>query len=68
MALIDVRDNKGLTPLMRAAWNGHEDIVEALLESGADKHAADDRGVTAMQRAEAVNERGIVHLLLQDLA
>ena len=53
---------------MRAAWNGHEDIVETLLESGADKHAADDRGVTAMQRAEAVNEQGIVHLLLQDLA
>ena len=63
--MVDVRDNEGLTPLMRAAWNGHEDIVAALVAGGADIHAVDDRGITALQRAGAENEQSIVRLLRQ---
>jgi ankyrin repeat protein len=50
---------------MRAAWNGHEDIVAALVAGGADIHAVDDRGITALQRAGAENEQSIVRLLRQ---
>ena len=55
-----MRDESGLTPLIRAAWNGHEGIVEALIAEQADVNAADSRGITALQRAKTGNETAII--------
>lgn len=38
----------GVTPLMVAAVLGHRAIVASLLAAGADVHASDDRGFTAL--------------------
>ncbi|MCA9019091.1 MAG: ankyrin repeat domain-containing protein, partial [Planctomycetaceae bacterium] len=38
----------GVTPLMAAAEHGHTTTLQRLLESGADLHASDDEGRTAL--------------------
>ena len=44
-------DLLGTSPLMVAAFNGDQDIVEALLASGARSDLADSEGKTARQFA-----------------
>lgn len=39
----DVRGNEGRTPLMQAAYKGHERIVTSLLKAGANPNAAESR-------------------------
>ncbi|KAI1822235.1 ankyrin repeat-containing domain protein [Xylaria intraflava] len=48
---LDLKDQKhGMTPLHRAAWNGHSECVRALLEAGADVRipVKDDNSRTAL--------------------
>ena len=33
-----------LTPLMRAAWNGHRDVVDTLIQAGANASRRDAEG------------------------
>ena len=40
-----------MTPLMRAARNGHSNVVAILLKKGADRSAVDERDQTAQQHA-----------------
>ncbi|MEN6545687.1 MAG: ankyrin repeat domain-containing protein, partial [Armatimonadia bacterium] len=47
------RDELGRTPLYQAAANGHTEIVELLLESGAQVNAKTDAGDTALGEATA---------------
>jgi uncharacterized protein len=49
----------GFTPLMEAAFNGQADMVEVLLDHGADRHLRDEEGRTAADHARA---RGHVSL------
>jgi N-acyl-D-amino-acid deacylase len=44
----DVRTRDGTTPLMVAALHGSAEMVELLLEHGADTRAVNQRGVTAL--------------------
>ena len=48
---ITIRALSGMTPLMLAAEKGQADIVQTLLERGADPNAQDDRGSTALMFA-----------------
>jgi uncharacterized protein len=41
----------GITPLMAAIEEGHEDLAVALIVWGADPHAVDKHGKTVMDRA-----------------
>ncbi|KAG9510925.1 Protein kinase C epsilon type, partial [Fragariocoptes setiger] len=43
---IDARDNEGFTPLIAAAYWGHNEIVELLIEHGADASAQSNQGYT----------------------
>ena len=48
---INVSDNKGYTPLIYAAYFGHEGMVDFLLDSGANACMKDKRGNTALMGA-----------------
>lgn len=53
------------TPLMRAAYEGHGDVVEALLACpGVDLMALNDRGQTALHLAAIHGDAGIFRVLL----
>ena len=49
---INKEDNVGLTPLHRAAYRGHEDVVKLLLLHGADKTKVRKRGKTPLDLAD----------------
>lgn len=59
-----LRDKWSAPALHRAASNGHIEIVELLLDHGADINAKDVLGATALHQAAAVQEP-VLHLLLK---
>ncbi|CBY33540.1 unnamed protein product, partial [Oikopleura dioica] len=61
----DERAAKGeMTPLMEAAYNGHEDIVTLLINHGVDINAKSSTGNTALMYACCRGHETIVHNLL----
>jgi len=60
---VNVSDNFGWTPLMSAAYCGHLEIVQFLLNLGANKRTRDRSGLTAAQLAVKKNYLSIVALL-----
>ena len=50
-AVVTVTNRHGRTPLHNAAWRGDEELVALLLAKGADVHAVDAGGQTALCRA-----------------
>jgi ankyrin repeat protein len=65
-ANVDIRDKCGITPLMGAAmWcNKHPNIIELLLDYGADINAVDGRLWTPLYTAVRCNYTDIALLLL----
>jgi ankyrin repeat protein len=49
---VDGRHIQGFTALYRACFNGHAEVVRALLLAGADHTIADDEGITPQQAAQ----------------
>ena len=63
-ANVDAVDEYGDTALMKAAWNGHTDIVNALAGShGANVDAVDNEGRTATMWAAQYGHTDIVNAL-----
>ncbi|EFN83688.1 Protein BAT4-like protein [Harpegnathos saltator] len=60
---VNVCDDFGWTPLMSAAYCGHLEIVQFLLNLGANKRTRDRSGLTAAQLALKKNYLSIVALL-----
>ena len=54
----------GVSWLLVAADNGQVELVQSLLESGADAHLKDDEGCTALYKATQKGHTAIVDLLL----
>lgn len=66
-ALLHTRDGDDATPLHYAAWKGHREAVEALLDAGADPNAQsanDHWGGTPLHAAAHANQRAIAEMLL----
>ena len=61
----DVQFILGVTPLMISSSCGHTDIVEALIQSGADINKTDEFGDTALDYAEQAKQDTTRVLLLQ---
>jgi len=69
--LINQRDELGATALHHAAFGGHRDVVEALVEQGAEINARDSkfRGTPAGWAIEYLRERGgLLGIELDDFA
>ena len=62
---LDPRDAMGMTPLMLAAQNGHEDAAFHLLQLGADPAVQDDGGRVALHYAAESGHENIVRVLLE---
>ncbi len=54
---IEARDFLGRTPLHIAVLAGQDDIVQILLENGADPNAQDNWHVTPLRRVELITEQ-----------
>jgi len=63
--IVDETDVDGDTALMWASVYGHADIVEMLLQDGADPNFANGDGDTALMWASGVESTAVVEMLLQ---
>lgn len=61
---IDIKDERGWTPLMWAAANGHTDVVRLLLEAGAYVKVKAKNGWTPLMWAAQGRHVEVVRLLL----
>jgi ankyrin repeat protein len=61
---IDRHNLVGSTPLLRASDNGHGDVVELLMNHGADINARTFKGETALSRAADRGDMAMVSQLL----
>ncbi|KAM7203285.1 Ankyrin repeat-containing domain protein [Rhypophila sp. PSN 637] len=60
---VDYQDDAGHTPLWWAAWYGHEDAVQTLLDAGANPELEDETGMMPTMAAEQKGWSNIVVLL-----
>lgn len=61
---VNCRDKDGLTPLIWAAIQGHEEVVRLLLERGGDLEAKNHNGDTALMWASLMGHRDVVDFML----
>lgn len=62
--LVSAVNERGSTPLHSAAFGGHLEVVEFLLEKGAEIEAANGGGFTPLHLATFAGHREVVELLL----
>ncbi|XP_041471850.1 uncharacterized protein LOC121421254 [Lytechinus variegatus] len=57
-------DNKGITPLHSASFNGHLDVVKYLIDQGAQANTANNAGVTPLHNASFNGHFDVVKYLI----
>jgi ankyrin repeat protein len=63
-ASVNSKDTNGMTPLIWAALQGHEEVAHILLQRGGDLEAKNDNGDTALMWASVMGHKDVVELLL----
>jgi len=66
--LLDSKDRKGMTPLSRAAYKGHESVVKLLIEKGANIDLKDIYSRTPLLLAAIKGFESVVRLLIEKSA
>ena len=61
---VDILDNEGYTPLIRAAENGHHSCLNEMIKAGADVNATGSYGYTALLIASVKDETECVAALI----
>nr|XP_024214050.1 oxysterol-binding protein-related protein 1-like [Halyomorpha halys] len=59
------KSNLGWTPLHLATYFGHKEVIELLIEAGADINAVNDAGDTALHKASFIGREDLVLLLVE---
>jgi ankyrin repeat protein len=65
---MNLKAKNGWTALMAAAYTNNVEIVNLMIENGADVNARDDMARTALAVAKMRGHQGVVNLLLQSNA
>ncbi|KXH69232.1 receptor-interacting serine/threonine-protein kinase, partial [Colletotrichum salicis] len=65
-AALNSRDSEGRTPLIWGSLEGHDNIVQILLNKGADVNAQGGRYGNALQAASEGGHDNIVQMLLNE--
>ena len=60
---VNAKDQYGITALMEASRNGHDDIVKRLIDNGADVDARDNESWSALLRASLAGHAEIQEIL-----
>ena len=60
---IETRDDKGMTPLMWASANFRTKILQLLIDRGANAHAQDNDGLSAVDHAQKKKHKPAVLML-----
>ena len=61
---INARDNRGTTPLMKAAATGNLEAAQALVDAGADVNAMNSDGKTAITLAAEKMPNPVIQYLI----
>jgi ankyrin repeat protein len=64
---INAKDEEGLTPLWKAAENGHAPVVAVLMTKGADGNCQDSKKRTALSRAASNGHEAVVRRLADNV-
>lgn len=60
---IETRDEKGMTPLLWAASNFRAKILQLLIDHGANAHARDNAGLSALDHAQKKKQKPALLML-----
>ena len=61
---VNAKDDQEKTPLLRAAYYGHKEIADLLIEKGADVNAKDNQGTTSLFISALKGHNEVVELLI----
>jgi ankyrin repeat protein len=61
---VNIKNEKGETALMHAAWRGSTNAAKILIDAGANINACSDEGQTALIYASGYGHSAIVQMLI----
>lgn len=64
--MLELRDQRGASPLYHAAWNGHAGLVQALIERGAEATVATSDGLTPLHGSALNGHLDVSRILLDN--